>query len=554
MDEGSGVVTGEVCHICAELAGGPRYDASLAEKERNNHRNLILLCSKHHKIIDRYPETYTVETLRRIKARHESRLRKTAVGVTAESIQRVAGSHLARVVGEDVAGLKLTSSEPTLPEGKRHPPPGPSLQARDETYRRSSLPSAREAPVRILHLSDLHFRKDSRWDADPVLRGLTEAIAELVESGLAPDFVAITGDIAFSGQTGDYREARKWIDGQMLGALPDAFPRAHILMVPGNHDVDRGSVRQAAQSLQKVLLERASQEAIADVLRDPEEREVLLKRHKHYLQFANGYRAERSRLDVPWWSQEFSDKKIRFAGLCSSWMSWSGEDQGRLLIGQYQASDALFGAKHPRVLVALVHHPWAYLKEFDATRIETAMRMEAKAGVKVVLRGHLHHQQGRIISDPDASYLELGAGCAYQDSEYPNGFQLVEVFPSSGIIMVHLWTWREGRWTPDRTAYDSAPNGIAVFGLGANQTGTRTVPTARDRPRETCEPESAVTPAGAGRDMGHTSLSDQERKLEAVFRVAARSRMSVRCILSPGNEDIIALAESNGSIGGADPR
>lgn len=69
-----------------------------------------------------------------------------------------------------------------------------------------------DRPVRVLHLSDMHFRASKSWDADPVLRALTEFVGEEAGRGLTPDLVAITGDLAFSGRADEYRLARAWLD------------------------------------------------------------------------------------------------------------------------------------------------------------------------------------------------------------------------------------------------------------------------------------------------------------------------------------------------------
>lgn len=65
------VITGEVAHIVAQEPGGPRgshpYDRSVIDE----YDNLILLCEKHHKIVDSSPEQYPVERLRQIKLDHE---------------------------------------------------------------------------------------------------------------------------------------------------------------------------------------------------------------------------------------------------------------------------------------------------------------------------------------------------------------------------------------------------------------------------------------------------------------------------------------------------
>lgn len=69
--EPSGVVTGIICHIKARNRGGPRYDAKQSDLQRHAFENLILLCSRHSKIIDSQPATYPVDRLVEMKARHE---------------------------------------------------------------------------------------------------------------------------------------------------------------------------------------------------------------------------------------------------------------------------------------------------------------------------------------------------------------------------------------------------------------------------------------------------------------------------------------------------
>jgi len=73
VDEASGKVTGRICHIRARSPEGQRYHAGQSEKERHGFANLVLMCPLHHDVIDNDAETYTVEGLLEIKARHEAR-------------------------------------------------------------------------------------------------------------------------------------------------------------------------------------------------------------------------------------------------------------------------------------------------------------------------------------------------------------------------------------------------------------------------------------------------------------------------------------------------
>jgi len=71
---------GVAAHICAASPNGKRYVASMTPKERSDINNAIWLCSNHASLIDRDSVTYTIETLREMKRRHE--------GACAESVRR----------------------------------------------------------------------------------------------------------------------------------------------------------------------------------------------------------------------------------------------------------------------------------------------------------------------------------------------------------------------------------------------------------------------------------------------------------------------------------
>src|SRR6266852_558933 len=70
----------------------------------------------------------------------------------------------------------------------------------------------------IVHLSDIHF---GRVDA-AVVGPLIEAINQI-----APDVVAVSGDLTQRARSDQFKEARAFLD---------ALPRPQIV-VPGNHDI-----------------------------------------------------------------------------------------------------------------------------------------------------------------------------------------------------------------------------------------------------------------------------------------------------------------------------
>ena len=77
--------------------------------------------------------------------------------------------------------------------------------------------------MKILHVSDLHF-------GPPYLPRVGEALIDIAAS-IAPDVVVVSGDLTQRAKPEQFEEAARFI-----GRLPDV-PR---IVVPGNHDVDRG--------------------------------------------------------------------------------------------------------------------------------------------------------------------------------------------------------------------------------------------------------------------------------------------------------------------------
>lgn len=94
----SAVLTGIIAHIQAHSDKGPRANPALAIKERDCYENWVLLCSKHHIIVDGQPETYTSDLLLQWKAELEQwvedQLRVIVPQITHAEIRHVCSAVL----------------------------------------------------------------------------------------------------------------------------------------------------------------------------------------------------------------------------------------------------------------------------------------------------------------------------------------------------------------------------------------------------------------------------------------------------------------------------
>ena len=103
-------VMGEICHIHARQPSGPRWHSDITREKRNSLDNLVLLCPTHHTLIDKQPETYTAETLRRWKYDHEKRM-QMSIAISPELVDQKIDEK-----------LKILRKQRGFPEFDRIPP------------------------------------------------------------------------------------------------------------------------------------------------------------------------------------------------------------------------------------------------------------------------------------------------------------------------------------------------------------------------------------------------------------------------------------------------
>lgn len=100
-------------------------------------------------------------------------------------------------------------------------------------------------PLVWLHLTDLHRGQPGERTRWPVAREafLADLRAMAAELG-APDFIAITGDLAFSGQGREYKLVAETL-AEVQEAVDGGGPGALLVIVPGNHDLRRPAAGDA---------------------------------------------------------------------------------------------------------------------------------------------------------------------------------------------------------------------------------------------------------------------------------------------------------------------
>lgn len=282
--------------------------------------------------------------------------------------------------------------------------------------------------MRILHLSDIHFRApqclNPEQDRDRPYRTRLERHLVTQVAKLGPiDAIMVGGDIAFKGDPQEYEVARKWL---LDLAAMCGCDSASIWVVPGNHDVDRKICEDAPTMNAHAMVFQASDEdrlwMLERQLGHNETAQALFRGHTAYNDFA----AKMSCQVYPghlYWKQERElghGVMLRIHGLTSTLLSGrNGQNDGRGTLYLSPLQTTLDPA--PDVInMTICHHPPDWLKDGD----DVDDLLNARAMFQVF--GHKHRQ--RILEGK--SNVRWGAGAvnpSQSERQFEPGYNIIEL-------------------------------------------------------------------------------------------------------------------------------
>jgi predicted MPP superfamily phosphohydrolase len=318
--------------------------------------------------------------------------------------------------------------------------------------------------VTWLHLSDLHFRVSSTYDSNIVLEAMLRDVAKRIrDDHLQPDFIIISGDIAFAGRPEEYALAQRFLDDLLETT---GLPKKCLFLVPGNHDVDRSIISPLAAGATAILNNRG---AVNDFLVSAADRALVFQRFHNYQHFVSGYLGKQhlSFNDEHYFyvrCVEVASLQVAILGLNSAWLSASDSDRNQLVLGERQVRTALGQAGDADLRIAVMHHPFDWLRDFDRADVEPLLRYDCD----YILHGHMHQIGLLQARAPDNEVMVIAAGACYETRQYPNSYNYVQLDRNTckGMAYLRMYSGRQGGfWTKDMQNYRNVEDGTYTFPL-----------------------------------------------------------------------------------------
>lgn len=285
------------------------------------------------------------------------------------------------------------------------------------------------APLKFLHLSDIHFQRktvDSYFDLDRVLRAkVEEAVTKHVALHGGLSGILISGDIAYEGATGDYEVADQWIKtlSEIIGINP-----LNTFMVPGNHDIDRSCTKPGSlmdmchRDLRACNIHEIDTKIRTLIDRD---KETILAPLHNYNHFSGKYSCNTSAVTGLTWKDDktyrFRDgTRLTLQGINTAIISDQNDniDGGRLVCTSYQSS--VVPAKDEIYLV-LAHHPPEWLRDGEA------LKRGLNDFAAIHLFGHKHEPSQSVV---DNKSLVIAAGAVHPERaelQWTPSFNIIEL-------------------------------------------------------------------------------------------------------------------------------
>ena len=334
-----------------------------------------------------------------------------------------------------------------------------AAQAVKQFFKQTDEELSVEAPLRVLHLSDLHFPEGA--DVRKSLRPLVADVKD-GEGGLGferLDYLVISGDLTNRATPAEFEAAQQFTSG-----LIEAFELTaqRCVVVPGNHDLYWDE-----PGLYDFKLER---QADAAGLKEGTYRKVgsdyLVRNEERYPQrfnnFSRFFYHPLFQLEYPLTPNDqgipylFPDAGVQFLAFNSAWeidehfQDRAGINEGALTRALEKADQQVKAQMNEGASVlriAVWHHPVTGNEKI----VEDAfMQQLRQASVSLVLHGHVHEDRADLVGYTHPKKIRVagagsfGAPARARPESTPRLYNLLEIARDHSSINVHTRCLRKG--------------------------------------------------------------------------------------------------------------
>lgn len=309
----------------------------------------------------------------------------------------------------------------------------------------------RNKNVRWLHLSDFHIGQEN-FGQSFILERTISHIKDHVEAGLGPDYIFITGDIAYKGKKEEYERFYYEFLAPLEEFIPDLFSK--LYMVPGNHDLDR-NVNEGFDRFLMMPIASPFFEPHPDSL---PRRQMLVQRFKNYIDNDLTGHSTLFEQQPGAYTKEVicRDAKLAIIGINTAWLCKDEKDFRNITPGKALVTKAIESVGQSDLVIVLGHHPIDWIATDHAQPLGKIFGLNHV----VYLHGHMHKAWSAPTYNGGSHYLSIQCGATFQAKDggkWKNGLIWADTDLENQSINLqpHEWNTANQEWM---IASDVFPN------------------------------------------------------------------------------------------------
>jgi predicted MPP superfamily phosphohydrolase len=297
--------------------------------------------------------------------------------------------------------------------------------------------------IKLIHISDIHYRKN--WDENHgvVLRALFRDIEEQMEASNNDTFYAIlSGDIV---NAADDQDSYRSFLTKCGGAFDDiGILRSQRFCVPGNHDVSRKRIQRSIHDHEGIVSQNIDENKLNDYVQSCNS--VFLEKFDFYREFESKFTDMPAIVDSIGGKGYSLDEQLGIYCLNSALFSSGGLqsssghmliDKQRLVVETRTLHSWLSQCKE-KYKVLVTHHPLSHLAGWASHELRSLLTAE----FSLFLSGHSHDQDAFNTISEKKPVLQIHGPPLFTNKSDTLGYSIITVCPTeSGVSEVAYRQW-----------------------------------------------------------------------------------------------------------------
>ncbi|MFW9998199.1 MAG: metallophosphoesterase [Candidatus Odinarchaeota archaeon] len=295
--------------------------------------------------------------------------------------------------------------------------------------------------ILIVHISDIHFKNKD----NSILEKKEQICKAFQNEALEVEnlFMAISGDIAFSGKKTEYKQAIELFDSIKTNIEEYSQKAINWVIVPGNHDCDFG---RGNKTVREIVIEKIQQDG--DKAVDEGVITQCCEPQNNFLKFLKSYNGNDNIV--------YSDKLLRiieynfdnfnivFNCYNTPWISQLHEKPGTMYFPT-QCYPRKYVNHKANLVISLLHHSFNWQNPENSR----ALRQHIEGTSDIILTGHEHIASKSNRGDLEGNYTEFIEGAVLQesDNDEDSGFNVILVDLENENQKILNYTWNGKRYS-----------------------------------------------------------------------------------------------------------